>query len=61
MARIVRVHTELQPGGTCLGASAAMPRLVARGQRSQRVDAPGVVPQSERAKLPEAPYAHTRL
>ena len=32
MARIIRVHIELQPEGTYLGASADMPGLVASGR-----------------------------
>jgi predicted RNase H-like HicB family nuclease len=32
MDRIVRLHIELQPEGTYLGASADMPGLVARGR-----------------------------
>jgi len=32
MERIVRLHVELQPQGTYLGASADLPGLVARGR-----------------------------
>lgn len=32
MERIVRLHVELQPEGTYLGASADLPGLVARGR-----------------------------